>query len=61
MLIENGPLIPTNVIEDGTEVHKKPEEFNAKYFKMKEKNVKAKNSCILVLVRMSILAFLSAS
>ena len=42
MLIKNGPLIPTKVIEDGSKVHKKPEEFNAKDFKMMEKNAKAK-------------------
>ena len=42
MLIKNGPLIPTKVIEDGSKVHKKPEEFNADDFKMMEKNAKAK-------------------
>jgi len=42
MPIKNGPLIPTKVIEDGTEVRKKPEEFNAEDFKMTEKNAKAK-------------------
>ena len=42
MLIKNGPLIPTKVIEDGSEVPKKPEEFNAEDFKMMEKNAKAK-------------------
>ena len=61
MLIKNRPLIPTKVIEDGSKVHKKSEEFNAEDFKMMEKNAKAKNSCILVLVLMSILASLNAS
>ena len=42
MLIKNGPLIPAKVIEDGTEVHKQPDEFNAEDFKKMEKNVKAK-------------------
>ena len=42
MLIKNGPLIPTKVIEDGTKVHKNPDEFNADDFKMMEKNAKAK-------------------
>ena len=42
MLIKNGPLIPTKVIEDRSKVHKKPEEFNADDFKMMEKNAKAK-------------------
>ena len=34
MLMKNGPLISTKVIEDGSIVHKKPEEFNAKDFKI---------------------------
>ena len=42
MLIKNGPLIPTKVIEDGSIVHKQPDEFNAEDFKMIEKNAKAK-------------------
>ena len=42
MLIKNGPLIPTKVVEDGTEVHKQPNEFDAEDFKKKEKNTKAK-------------------
>ena len=42
MLIKNGPLIPTKVIEDGTEVYKQPNEFNADDFKKMEKNAKAK-------------------
>ena len=42
MLIKNGPLIPTKVIEDGSIVHKQPDEFNAEDFKMMEKNAKAK-------------------
>jgi len=42
MLIKNGPLIPTKVIEDGSIVHKKPEEFNVEDFKIMEKNAKAK-------------------
>ena len=41
MLIKNGPLIPTKLIEDGSKVHKKLEEFNAEDFKMMEKNAKA--------------------
>ena len=36
MLIKSGPLIPTKVIEDGSKVYKKPEEFNADDFKMME-------------------------
>jgi len=42
MLIKNGPLISTKVVEDGTEVHKQPNEFDAEDFKKKEKNTKAK-------------------
>jgi len=43
MLIKNGPLIPTKIIEDGTEVPKKPDEFNyVEDFKKMEKNAKAK-------------------
>ena len=42
MLIKNGPLIPTKVIEDGSKVHKKHEEFNVDDFKMMEKTAKAK-------------------
>jgi len=61
LLIKNGPLIPTKVVEDGIEVHKQPDEFDAEDFTKIEKNAKAKNSCILVLVQMSTLAFLSAS
>jgi len=61
MLIKNCPLISKKVIEDGRIIPKKPEEFNAKDFKMMEKNRKEKSSCISVLVLMSILASLSAS
>jgi len=42
MLTKNGPLIPTKVIEDRTEVHKEPDEFDAEDFKKMEKNAKAK-------------------
>ena len=42
MLIKNGPLIPTKVTENGTEVRKEPNEFNADDFKKMEKNAKAK-------------------
>jgi len=42
MLVKNGPLIPTKVVEDGTEVHKQPDEFDAEDFKKMEKNAKAK-------------------
>ena len=42
MLIRNGPLIPTKVIEDGTKVYKQPGEFDAEDFKKMEKNAKAK-------------------
>jgi len=42
MLIKNGPFIPTKVNKDGTNIHKKPEEFNAEDYKMMEKNAKAK-------------------
>jgi len=43
MLIKNGPLILTKVIEDGSIVHRQPNEFNAEDFKMMEKNAKEKN------------------
>jgi len=46
MFIKNGPLIPTKVIKDGTEVHKQPDEFNADDFKMMKKNAKAKRTPI---------------
>ena len=46
MLIKNGPLIPTKVIEDGSKVHKKTEEFNAEDFKMMEKDAKAKKTLV---------------
>ena len=42
MLIKNGPLIPTKVTENGTEVRKEPNEFDADDFKKMEKNAKAK-------------------
>jgi len=42
MLIKNGQLIPTKVIEDGTEVHKQPDEFDEEDFEKMEKNAKAK-------------------
>jgi len=42
VLIKNEPLIPTKVIEDGIEVYKQPDEFNADDFQMMEKNAKAK-------------------
>ena len=42
MLTKSGPLIPTKVIEDGSKVHNKPDEFNTEDFKMMEKNAKAK-------------------
>jgi len=42
MLIKNGPLIPTKVIEDGTDVHKELDEFDAEDFKKMEKTAKAK-------------------
>jgi len=42
MLIKNGPLIPTKVTKDGTEVHKQPNEFDGEDLKKMEKNVKAK-------------------
>jgi len=41
MLIKNGPLIPIKVNEDGTKIHKKPEEIAAEDYKMMEKNTKA--------------------
>jgi len=73
MIIQNGPLILKKAIENGSLVPKKPEEFNTEDFKMMEKNTKAKklsyfglgpdeySFCILALVLMSILVFLSAS
>jgi len=42
MLMKNGPLIPIKVIEDGTEIHKELQEFDAEDFKKMEKNAKAK-------------------
>ena len=42
MLIKNGPFIPTKVVEDGTEVHKQLDEFDAEDFKKMEENSKAK-------------------
>jgi len=47
--------------KNGSLVPKKPEEFNADDFKMMEKNKRPKSSCILALVLMSALAFLSAN
>ena len=41
-LINNGPLIPMKVNEDGTTCTKKLEEFDSNDFKMMEKNAKAK-------------------
>jgi len=41
MISKNGPLIPKKATEDGNVVPKKPQEFNADYFKMMEKNAKA--------------------
>ena len=61
MYIKNGPLIPTNVIENGTAVRKEPNEFDAEDFKKMEKNAKAKKLLYMVLVQMSTLVFLSAS
>ena len=61
MLIKSGPLILKKTVEDGKTIPKEPQEFNADDFKMMEKNAKSKNSCILVLVLMSILAFSNAS
>ena len=42
MIIENGSLTPMKVTEDGKTIPKKPQEFNSEYFKMMEKNAKAK-------------------
>ena len=42
MLIKNGPLIPTKVAKDGTEVHKQRDELDTEDFKKMEKNAKAK-------------------
>ena len=42
MLIKNGALIPTKVVEDGTKVHKQPDEFDAEDFKKMEKNAQGK-------------------
>jgi len=42
MLIKKGPLVPKMTQEDDTTVIKKPEEFNSEYYKMMEKNAKAK-------------------
>ena len=43
MLIKNGPLVPTKVLEDGKTVSKEPKEFDAEDYKKMEKNAKAKN------------------
>ena len=42
MLIKNGPLVPTKVLEDGKTVSKEPKEFDAEDYKKMEKNAKAK-------------------
>jgi len=42
MIIMNGPYIPMKTAEDGKTVAKKSEEFDLEYFKMMEKNAKAK-------------------
>jgi len=42
MLIKNGPLIPTKVNKDGTKIHKKPEEFSGKDYKMWRRMLKPK-------------------
>ena len=60
MIIKNVPLIPKKAIEDGNMVPKEPQEFNAEDFKMMERMQRPKNSCILALVLMSTLAFLSS-
>jgi len=61
MLIKNGPL-PNKGQRRWHHNSQKPEKFTAEDYKMMEKNAKAKkNSCILTLVQMSILASLSAS
>jgi len=49
MLIKNGPLIPTKVTENGIEVRKEHNEFDADDFKKMEKNAKAKKLWILLL------------
>ena len=46
MHIKSGPLIPTKVTEDGSKVHKKPDEFNTEDFKMMEKKAKAKKTLV---------------
>jgi len=46
MLIKNGPLIPTKVTENRTEVRKEPSEFDADDFKKMEKNAKAKKPLV---------------
>ena len=61
MIIQNGPLIPKKILENGSLVSKKPDEFNAEDFRLIEKNAKAKKIYILALVLMSILSPLSAS
>ena len=42
MLLKNGPLVPTKVLEDGKKVPKEPREFDAEDYKKMEKNAKAK-------------------
>jgi len=42
MNIQNGPLIPKKILDNGSLVSKKPKEFNAEDFRMMEKNAKAK-------------------
>ena len=40
MLIKNGPLVPTKVLEDGKKVPKESIEFDAEDYKKMEKNVR---------------------
>ena len=42
MLIKNGPLVPTKVLEDGKKVPKESIEFDVEDYKKMEKNAKAK-------------------
>jgi len=46
MIIQNGPLISKEEIENGSVVPKKPEEFNTDDFKMMEKKCKGQKAIV---------------